>query len=858
MMKKIVILGLIACFVQLSRAQQPDNLSESSDEACNQWVNNTLIRMGLNERVSQLFVYTLQPLNDSHTRKEVSRMMKKYPPGGIVFAKGKAEEQVKLTNYIQSIATVPVLVTYDDEWGPLATLDGMPSFPRRAALACITDNGLIESYNQELSRQLKELGMHSGLSQVAGSQAVQGLRHDKDMIIVAPGNLEKLQREILDAVQKGTITTQEIEAKCRRILTRKYLLGLSNHPQTIQPNGLEFRLNTPTAQELAARLTAASFTLLGNYGNILPLSSTAGDIAVVNFGPAGAGEAFLNSLGTYCKPAHYQVTTETTESEWQNILNSLKGSRRVIVSVTSEAGYETRPFLSRLEQLRPEAPMVYVFFGPPAAMFPATGPLYRASAIVVAHSATPEIQQRLPNLLFGMESFRGRMAVPLGRLFSVGSGVQLEPGAPATHIPEDYGMKSYIFHRGIDSIVTAGLKEDAYPGCQVLVMKNGQPLYDKSFGVHSAQDNTPVRPTDLFDLADLSQTTGTLLAVMKLYDEGKLKLTDRIAQFIPELRSNNKKNITIAELLFHESGLAPNIRFHREIIDDNSFYGPFTQGWADEVHGTRIGYLTWAASTFQFKKGMISPVESATHQLHVADNMWLNNSFRKTMISALANSTLDSKRYVYSPAGFILLQVAVENITGMPLDAYLEKEFYTPMNLNRTKYLPLRYYGKDEIMPTANNEYFRRQDLCGYVQDELAACQGGISGNAGLFSTAHEIGQIHQMLLNGGELNGKRYISQETCRLFTSQKSDISRRGLGFDKPSAFDPAAPLANPCSPSTPLEVFGHVGFTGTCAWADPVNNIVYVFLCNRMNPDVWNDKIVSMDIIQSIQELIYKSM
>ncbi len=787
-MKKIVVLGLIACFMQLSRAQQTAYQPEAADAACNQWVSNTLLRMNLNERISQLFVYTLEPLNDSRSRKNVSRFMKKYPPGGVIFTRGKAEEQAKLTNYIQSLSRVPVLVTFDDEWGPLAGLDGMPVFPRRKALDCIADSTLIEAYNRELARQLTELGIHTNVAAIAGIPAVKGLRADKDMIIVPPGNLEKFHRDMLYAVEKGTITAQEIEEKCRNILIRKYMLGLNNSPKPIQPAGLEARLNTPSTQELAGRLHAASLTLLGNYGNIIPLTSTAGDIAVVNFGPANAGESFVTSLGTYIKPSTYQVTAETTEDEWQRILTSLKGSRRVIVTITSEAGYETRPFISRLEQLRPEAPLIYVFFGPPAAMFPATDLLYRASAIVVAHSAHSEVQQRVPHQLFGQQSFRGKMAVPLGRLFSVGSGVQIEPGAATANIPEDYGMKSYIFHRGIDSIVHAGLREGAFPGCQVLVLKNGKPVYDKSFGIHSDKDNIPVRPTDLFDLADLSQTTGTLLAVMKLYDQGKLRLTDQIGQYIPALRSNPKRTITIAELLLHESGLAPNVRFHREIIDDNSFYGPFTQGWADEVHGTRIGYLTWAASTFQFKKGMISPVETKTHQLHVADGMWLNNSFRNTMISAIANSPLHDKRYVYSPSGFILLQLVIENITGMSLDKYLEQEFYAPMKLSHTKYQPLNYFGKDEIMPTACNEYFRRQDLHGYVHDELAACQGGVSGNAGLFSTAHDIGQIHQMLLNDGELDGRRYLSEETCRLFTTRKSEISRRGLGFDKPVAYDP----------------------------------------------------------------------
>ena len=205
--------------------------------------------------------------------------------------------------------------------------------------------------------------------------------------------------------------------------------------------------------------------------------------------------------------------------------------------------------------------------------------------------------------------------------------------------------------------------------------------------------------------------------------------------------------------------------------------------------------------------------------------------------------------------GFILLQQVVESIVKLPMDLYLAKEFYAPMGLQRTMYLPLQKYSKEEIMPTAANDFLRRQDLCGYVHDEAAACMGGISGNAGLFSTASEVAKIYQMILNGGEWNGKRYLSEATCRLFTTETSAISRRGLGFDKPNLKD----LKNsPCAASATAAVYGHTGFTGTCAWVDPEHGTVYVFLSNRLCPNVWNTKLGEMNIRTDIQEAIYKSL
>ena len=181
--------------------------------------------------------------------------------------------------------------------------------------------------------------------------------------------------------------------------------------------------------------------------------------------------------------------------------------------------------------------------------------------------------------------------------------------------------------------------------------------------------------------------------------------------------------------------------------------------------------------------------------------MWLNKDFKNTILQKIAKCDLESKRYVYSNLGFVLLQQIVENVVQLPMDLYVAKEFYAPMGLQRTLFLPLRKFTKTEIMPTAFNDFLRRQDLCGYVHDETAACIGGISGNAGLFSTAAEVAKVYQMLLNGGELNGKRYFSEATCRLFATEKSAISRRGLGFDRP---DVSNVKNSPCADSTPAEV------------------------------------------------------
>lgn len=962
-MKRIILACALLCGVSLLLRAQSGRFLPNDDDSCNQWVNSTLLRLTLKQRIGQLMLLAVDPADNAKNRKALSQAIKKVGPGGFLFTHGTVEAQAGLTNFAQSLSALPALIAFDGEW-------------EMTSLGCVDDNNLIRMHGEETARKLREMGAQVNIASVdniatdkvlAYSKGVEsgeilsvlkhfpgrgniksyldtsipiipyhrayldsvifppfvqairqevgglmvghlkfpalepirsvaasfspgiinGLLKDElafrglvisealykktvadvqgiglkalkagnDMILVN-GNLENIQKEILQAIKSGEMTTKEIEEKCRKVLTYKYLLGLKSRPAPVSLAALNARINTPEAQELDIRLRAASITVLGNYGNVLPLEPTC-NIAVVSIGEEDKDSDFLATLEKYNAVSKYRITDDTDAAEQRRISSELNAYNRVIISVTTD-DLRLGEYLDFLSGIRTNAPLVYAFFTSYREMMPALAPLSKASAIVLAHHAHDDLQTQVAHILFGQATANGKLSVPIGRLFETGSGIELATGSITADVPEDYGMKSYILHRGIDSIANASLRAGTFPGCQILILKDGKPMYNKTFGVHSDADPTPTRPTDLFDLADLSQTTGTLLAVMRLCDTGKLKLTDKASQHVPALRTGNHRNSTIRELLMHESGLAPNVRYHRETINENSFYGPFTQGWADDIHATRIGQYTWACSTFTFKKGLISDKQTSTHRLHVADGMWLANSFRNEIAKAINNAPRDSKRYVYSPSGFIILQWVVEAIAKMPLDEYLETEFFAPMGLTRTKYLPLRYFAKEEIMPTARNDYFRRQDICGYVLDEPAACQGGVSGNAGLFSTAHEVAQVHQMILNGGQLDGKRYISEATCQLFATAQSAISRRGLGFDKPAPFDPSAPLANPCSPGTPLEAYGLSATTGCCAWVDPTNNIVYVFLSNRNCPDVWNDKIIQSKTLQHIQELIYQSL
>lgn len=412
--------------------------------------------------------------------------------------------------------------------------------------------------------------------------------------------------------------------------------------------------------------------------------------------------------------------------------------------------------------------------------------------------------------------------------------------------PEELAMNSVTFLK-IDSVVDDAIKKKVFPGCQILVMKQGKTVYDKCFGNYNYETKQKVTSNTLYDLASLSKTTGTLLAVMKLYDLGKLKLTDKASDYLTFLRGTNKESITVTDLLFHETGLPGSMFFYHSLLEKNN-----TPAFLDR---DSIQTVRPAGSIMKYKAGWTSKKPGYEFQLQVSDSFFMNNRFHEFAMQKIAEVKTGEKTYLYSCVNFMLLKEIVEAITGMSMDVFLDREFFHPMGLNNIAYLPLRSHKKDDITPTMKKDYLRNGTLQGFVHDPDAAFLGGVSGNAGLFANSHDVGSVYQMLLNGGEYNNRRYLSTETCHIFTTTLSAGGRRGLGFDKPNIKNPKS---SPCCISAPATVYGHTGYTGTCCWVDPQNQVIYIFLSNRTYPDDGPNKLSEMRIRPKIQEVIYQSM
>lgn len=961
------------------------------DERCRQWVDSVMNKLTLKEKVGQLFIYTIAPVDTKRNQILLKDAVDTYKVGGLLFSGGKMQSQAELTNQAQRMAKIPLMITFDGEWGLAMRLRGTPVFPRNMVLGCIQDNRLIYEYGREMARQCRQLGVQVNFAPVAdvninpknpvintrsfgedpvrvadkvvayasglegggvlsvckhfpghgdtdvdshkalpvlpftrerldsvelypfkeairaglsgmmvghlqvpviepvgglpsslsrnivydllteefafkgliftdalamkgvsgnGNVSLQALKAGNDMVL-APRNLKEEIAAVLEAIEKKELTREDIENKCRKVLTYKYVLGLSKKP-FVQISGLGQRINTPQTRDLIRRLNLAAVTVLNNKDQVLPLhADKAHKIALLEVGDAGETNALAEQMSQYASLVRFRLRPGMAEVENKKLRDSLATYQRVIVAVSEQRLAPYQPFFAKFA---PKNPVVYLFFTPGKMMMQIHRAVSHASAVLLGHSPNEEVQRRVADVLFAKASADGRLSASLGGLFKAGAGVTITPKTPLHFIPEEYGLSSSVLHR-IDSIALDGIRQGAYPGCQIVVLKEGHVMVDKTFGTHTGKGSARVQPTDIYDLASLSKTTGTLLALMKLYDKGRFNLTDRISDYLPFLERTNKKDITIQELLYHQSGLPSGIVFYREAIDEDSYEGRLFMPRKDARHPLQLGTSTWANPKFAFKKEYVASSKTEDYTLQICDNLWLNPSFFKEIERKIVEAPMKPKTYRYSDIGFILLRLIVEKLSGMPMDIYLQHEFYDPMGLGRTGYLPLHRYPKSEIVPSSVDRFLRKTTLQGFVHDEATAFQGGVSGNAGLFSNAREVAQVYQMLLNGGELNGRRYLSKETCQLFSASVSKISRRGLGFDKPDVQNPGK---SPCGSHAPAKVFGHTGFTGTCAWADPVNGLVYVFLSNRIYPDVLNRKLGRLKIREQIQDVIYEAM
>jgi len=659
-----------------------------------------------------------------------------------------------------------------------------------------------------------------------GEAAVQSVIAGNDMLCL-PGDIKTSIKAIRKARRQDKISWNDIDEKVRRVLLAKYNLGL-NKRQPIDTTRLTADLNA-NVTALKKEIYENAITLLRQTDStVLPLSPGK-KVAYVGIG-INEQNHFAELLKQTYNADLYYLDYKADSMQALGILNSLQAKYdAVILGLHQYKKYPAGNFgispaaLNLIRQLEQQNNTISLVFGNPYAVKNFTF----ARNLVACYEDDKLMHEVALNLLRGNTMAKGRLPVTVSENYVFGSGILTTPYLPMVK-PEVIGLDSKKLSK-IDSIATAAIQQGATPGCVVLVAKNGKIGYLKSFGNLAYNTKEPVKPEMVYDLASVTKTSATTVAVMKLYEEGKLDLEKTLGDYLPWTRGSDKATLKIKDVLLHEAGLVPFITFYRETIDT--------------VSGKP-------------KPGFYSAVASEQFNVRVAENMYLRRDWADTISKRILQSKLGpANTYVYSDNDFILLGKVIEQISGMPLDVYVRQTFYQPLGMMSTTFKPREHTSLNLIAPTENEKIFRSQLIRGDVHDPGAALFGGVAGHAGLFSNAYDLAKLYQLLLNGGELNGIRLFKKETIDFFTAYHSDISRRGLGFDKPEKDNLTRKVPYPTLSASPA-TYGHTGFTGIGVWADPTNDLLFIFLSNRVHPEVTN-KLLTMNVRGKIHETIYQS-
>jgi len=639
--------------------------------------------------------------------------------------------------------------------------------------------------------------------------------------------------EIHLAVENCEISQAEIDERVKKVLMVKYWAGL-NVRTRIDTTNIYNDLNTSYARWLQQSMYESSVTVLSNTDSILPVRwNDSLRIASVVIGDV-KNNRFQEKINDYAPCELYAIEKNEAVDVFESVKKYLVNHDLVILSIHGTTMKADKNFgLTEQEEkfiaeILATYPTILVDFGN-AYTLTRIRNLEKAKAVVLSYEDMPLMHDVTAQVLFGGAGASGKLPIKSSESFAKNTGIETNEMIRMKYtFPEDAGMNSNTLAK-IDSIALAAIRAGATPGCQVLVAKDQKVVYRKSFGTHSYTDTSAVLNSDLFDIASITKIAGTALAVMKLFDEGKIDLNKPLSKYLPALKKSDKKSLVIREVLAHQAGLKSWIPF-----------------WKQTMNGTRLDAKIY------------SDTKQGHYNIRVTDSLYMNESYSDSLIKWILDSPLGEKgKYVYSDLGPILMKALVEKVTGKKMDEYLEENFYRPLGLTRLMYLPKTKFPVNEIIPTENDTSFRKQQLLGDVHDPAAAMMGGVSGNAGIFSDANDVAVLMQMLLNNGVYGGRRYLQSTTIDIFTKQQyvQNKNRRGLLFDKP---EPDTTKPSPTCKGASLQTFGHQGFTGTCAWVDPEYNLVYIFLSNRIYPDASNEKLSKMNVRTDIQQVIYDSM
>jgi CubicO group peptidase (beta-lactamase class C family) len=559
-----------------------------------------------------------------------------------------------------------------------------------------------------------------------------------------------------------------------------------------------------------------STVVLNNALETIPLNKLEQrKIASINLGFVHS-ISFDSLLNKYSKVDAFNGNLYLVDNNFKNLIDELKFYNTVVLQLSDVSVFnsDVMAFVKEMEQKKT---LIIALFGDGKSLTQLDD---IEAPIIYCPQHTNQGAVFTAQAIFGGVNINNRLKNSYTDKFQQNSGFSISKTRFKFTVPEELGFNINDF-KEIDAIAAEAIKERAAPGMVVFVAKGGNVIFNKAYGTHTYDKDAPkTLITDIFDLASITKTSATTMESMRLYEAGKLNIDTTISTYIAKTRNTNKSEIKVKEVLLHQAGFIPFIPFYNNI-----------------------------------KPTDFSRDSSETFNVKVADSFYMQHAyFKDVMWKQMLESAVKTRgQYVYSDLSMYFMKEIVETITQQPMADYVRSQFYAPLGMYTTGFNPRQRFSKSDIIPTEQDKYFRKTLLWGYVHDQGAAMVGGVSGHAGLFSNASDLAILYQMLLNKGTYGGDRYFKPKTVELFTAKQSDRSRRGLGFDR---YDVESKNGYP-SKFASNQTYGHTGYTGTCVWVDPAQDLVYIFLSNRVNPEVSN-KLQNLNIRPRIQDVIYKAI
>jgi len=701
-----------------------------------------------------------------------------------------------------------------------------------------------------------------GLSQhlEPGLREVEAVKAGNDILLM-PSDVELAIREIKRAVRRGEISEERIRNSCRKILRAKYWAGLAGKSR-VELQELEKDLHQEVYYSRYRELVSATMTLVRNRDSLLPLKHL-DQLHMATVSISRSGELHFGATSDlYLSGDHFTLRSRATEAEQQALLKRLESYNLLVVHVLNTSSFASRNFgitsecIDFVSRLPRDARLVLNLAGYPYALgrFP---DLDHVDALVLSYSDQNDYQAFVQQAIFGGRSFRGRMPVswegklPAGWGMDTGDAQRLGYASPL-----DQGLHPDTL-QGMEEIIREAMAEKAMPGCQVLVARRGKVVWHQSYGHHSYRRRRAVQNSDLYDLASLTKIFATVPALMRLREQGRFHEDSALGAYLEFPDSSNKAALVMADILSHQAGLQAWIPFYFHTLEPLYPSQQLVRHNPSAQYPLKIGPSDYANKDVKYVDSVFQWAYGAQYPIEVAEHLFMHRDWRDSIYHWIEESALLSPEYRYSDLGYYYFKEIVEQASDTLLYPFVWYNFYAPLGAESLGFIPLKRFDRQQIVPTEHDLFVLKQLIHGHVHDPGAAMLGGISGHSGLFGNANDLAKMMQMFLNGGSYGSRSYLDPEVLGRYTScyNCEGDNRRGLGFDRPVVDEPGEGPA--CDSASALS-YGHSGFTGTLAWVDPQEELLFVFLSNRIHPGQGNTRLIEDNVRTRVQQVLYDAL